>query len=197
MTDVNSILSDDFSEDAECSTSGVSDLVTQLCSWSGVDLAKADAGAGSAAASPTGSGTGAGATGIATPGDTARLSQPTSTSSPPATSSGAVGGNGKRFGGLTMDEVIALAVGIPSVIFAGMAVWYARQNNVFQRMGGFFQRHTNATGHNFGYLERGNRTHTGGHELGSQEWMGGYNGSQQQFGRGSNFGYSGNRGPYY
>ena len=63
MTDVNGNLSDDYEEDAECSTSGVSELVTQLCSWSGVDLSKADAGAGGVGASVTASGSGAGATG--------------------------------------------------------------------------------------------------------------------------------------
>ncbi|KAL8817278.1 MAG: hypothetical protein Q9191_008176 [Dirinaria sp. TL-2023a] len=198
MTMVNENLRLTYDFDAECSTSGVSDLVTQLCSWSGVDLAKAAAGAGSAGVTLTASATGAGATGVATPGDTARLSHPTSTSGAPATSSTAAG-NGKHFGGLTMDEVIALAVGIPSVILAAVAVWYARQNNVFQRMSMYFQRHTNPSGHHSGYQDWGSGTNLGGHNFGSPEWGSGrgYNGWQQQTGSGSNLRLSGNRAPYY
>ena len=86
-----------------------------------------------------------------------------------------------------MDEVIALAVGIPSVILAGVAVWYARRNDIFQRMSGYWRR-THTGGHNAGYNEWGSGTHIAGHNLGSPEW-----GSVQ----GSNFGHSANRGPYY
>lgn len=54
MTDVNHDLSLHFSEDAECSTTGVYEFVTQLCGWAGVNLAK-DVGTATA----TGSGRGA------------------------------------------------------------------------------------------------------------------------------------------
>jgi len=50
--DVNSDLSLHFSADAECSTSSVYEVVTQLCTWCGVDLAKN----GVATATATGSG---------------------------------------------------------------------------------------------------------------------------------------------
>ena len=58
MTDVNYDLSVHFSADAECSTSGVSEVVTQLCGWCGVDLAKDGAG-GTVATTALGAGAGA------------------------------------------------------------------------------------------------------------------------------------------
>ena len=65
-TDVDEDLSEYFSAAAECSTSGVSAFVTQLCSWGGVDLAKDAAGAGGAAASTTATATETGTRGVAT-----------------------------------------------------------------------------------------------------------------------------------
>lgn len=52
LSDVNYDISVHFSADAECSTSGVYEAVTQLCTWCGVDLAKN----GVATATATGSG---------------------------------------------------------------------------------------------------------------------------------------------
>ena len=50
MTDIDSAFSEFFSESAECSTSGFNEYVTQLCSWAGVDLSKAEAEGGSGSA---------------------------------------------------------------------------------------------------------------------------------------------------
>lgn len=77
MSSVNEAISDQFSIfDDECSTSGVFELVTQLCDWCGVDLGKEVVGTiGSAAivtassvraSSVTASSAGAGATGTVT-----------------------------------------------------------------------------------------------------------------------------------
>jgi len=57
LSDVNDDLSVHFSADAECSTSGVYEAVTQLCTWCGVDLAKNGVGTATATGSgPTGMG---------------------------------------------------------------------------------------------------------------------------------------------
>jgi len=37
--------------------------------------------------------------------------------------------NSKRFSGLTLDQVFALAVGVPAVVLSLDAVEYARRNN--------------------------------------------------------------------
>ena len=68
----------------------------------------------------------------ATPGGTLSNQQPTSTSASVAPQSS---GSGKSdtFGKLNLDEVIALAVGIPSVLLAAVGVWYAWKNDWWQQ----------------------------------------------------------------
>lgn len=64
-----------------------------------------------------------------------------------------------------MDEVIALAVGIPSVILAGLAVWYAKRNHAFQKMKLLMKKH---------------KTNGGNLTQEQQEKYPGYNGSQSE-----------------
>ena len=94
-----------------------------------------------------------------------------------------------------MDEMIALAVGIPSVILAGVAVNYARRNDAFQKVMMFVKRHKNNGGNHQEWV--GDRTNVGSYRLDSSEWRPGYNDWHQNTGQASNYGHTGSRGAYY
>ena len=95
-----------------------------------------------------------------------------------------VSSGGKKFGGLTLDEVIALAVGVPTVILAAVAVEYARRNDAFQRMT-LFMRHGRAGGGG------------GGHNANHEERRGGYHGQYGARIEEYDAGHMGYRGGYY
>lgn len=105
---------------------------------------------------------------------------PTSTSAPPASSSSATSGNSKYFSGLTLDQVIALAVGVPAVLLSLVAIEYARRNNALQKMKMFMKQ----------------RPPVNGQGAGQARNVGGYNGWHVQR-EPYNTGYAGPGGAYY
>lgn len=58
--------------------------------------------------------------------------------------------NSKRFSGLTLDQVFALAVGVPAVVLSLDAVEYARRNNAIKQMKMFMKQRPPANGPNTG-----------------------------------------------
>ena len=81
-----------------------------------------------------------------------------------------------------MDAVIAIAVGVPGVILAAIAVWYAKRNDTFQKMK---------------LLMKGHRVHNGNQEYGHHNRAGGYSRGAMQSREPYKPGFAESRATYY